>query len=150
MTLPISTKKESLIQQMYAIKDELNSMYGCRFAISSIDAKAKPRLNLEALKIWVNDNYPTSATASRKMSDWIVRMSIMMVLVDRKKRYQGLTLSDIGSIFNRSHSSVLYSSSEAREILMCEFGLGDMESKSSIHKMAQEFTDLLDTNVFHI
>ena len=150
MTLPISTKKESLIQQMYEIKDELNAIYGCRFSITSVDSSVKPRLDVEAVSKWVEDNYPASRTESRKMSDWIVRMSIMMVLVDRKKDYHKLTIACIGNIFNRSHSSVLYSSNEAREILMCEFGLGDMEAKSSIHKMAQEFSDLLDTNIFNI
>lgn len=150
MTVKMQASKEQLIEQMYNFKNELNTRHGTRFKIFNLETeKYKPALNVPELIKWVESNYPTARTKSRRKDDWCVRAGIMMVLYECKSEYHHLTVKVIGSVFNRDHSTMLYSVRVASDIISCEIGRGDMDVKRKLLTVSNRFSELLDSQIFN-
>ena len=151
MTVNIQTTKDTLINQLHAIKDELNSNYHMRYKVVNLDEKTvKPELNIKALTDWMDANYPTARKKSRKPQDWCIRAAMMLVLYERKDSYHNLRLTGISKIFNRNHSTLLYGVEKAKDILSCEHGRGDIDTKNKIKSIVKQLSDLMDSGVFNV
>jgi hypothetical protein len=95
-------------------------------------------------------NYPTARKKSRKPQDWCIRAAMMLVLHERKESYHNLRLTGISKIFNRNHSTLLYGVEKAKDILSCDYGRGDIDTKNKIKSIVKEFSCLMDSGVFNV
>jgi hypothetical protein len=53
-------------------------------------------------------------------------------------------------MFNRNHSTLLYGVEKAKDILSCEYGRGDIETKNKIKSIVKELSSLMDSGVFNV